>query len=227
MASATLLNSTASTSVNATINLNSLTSDYCLSNSLCTNSSLNSTGSGGGGSCSNSRNLSINYNSNLQSDHQTISKINLPDINNNSNNQTMNQNDLISSDTSTNLNNNLNLNDNLTNSNSPEIIKLNQLNSTSPQNYHSNKKTNEQNSNKLTSFSMHLYSEIAMDVKVINSDCIIYTFCSDIDIAIEDHFKKALNTSIFKHKGMFYCFINIFFLTAYKKKKFLHYKSKT
>lgn len=77
----------------------------------------------------------------------------------------------------------------------------------SPPDYLLNKKTSDHsNMNKLTAFSSSLYSVVAMDVKVINQDCVIYSYCSDVNTAIEDHFKRALNTSIYsnsndKHKG--------------------------
>lgn len=78
----------------------------------------------------------------------------------------------------------------------------------SPPDYRLNKKTcDSSNMNKSTaSFSSNLYSEVAMDVKVISQDCVIYSYCSDVNIAIEDHFKRALNTNIYsnsndKHKG--------------------------
>ena len=73
----------------------------------------------------------------------------------------------------------------------------------SPQDYLSHRKSND---NSKSAFSSSLYSEVAMDVKVISQDCVIYNYCSDVNRAIEDHFKRALNTNIYsnsndKHKG--------------------------
>lgn len=207
MASATLINSTStSASLNGS-SLNSLTSDNCVSNNLCNHASLT--------------NLSINYNNSTTNlhDHPTRSKvITLPDINNNNSNSsnTISQTDLSSNTTANTLTsndhstnriaNNLNSLNNVNNfiTNSPEMIKVKQCASlsnsisNSPQDY----PTKKSGSLAKSYLDTNLYSEIAMDVKVINSDCIIYTYCSDVNIAIEDHFKKALNTNIFtKHKG--------------------------
>lgn len=215
---ATLINS--SSNANSIMNNLAGVSDNCVSTNLC--NSINNS----------------NLLDQLDHSTAIRSKIAISDINNNSNsNNAISQNDLIStnlivSNLNASANNrqdptdsnrtpesNSHISNNNSYINSPDmgIVKQSSSlsssveNSPQQQDYHvlnSNKKSTE-TINKGASYELNgLYSENAMDIKYISSDCVIYTFYTNLNTEIDNHFKRALNKSIYnndnKNKGMYH-----------------------